>query len=72
VPLVDLPNAVMGSTKRACHLHPILCTWDAVITCMHSSHRFLYTWGAVMLEKEKKKQIKRVECMKIQEMARDC
>ena len=23
----------MGRTKRACHLHPILCTWDAVITC---------------------------------------
>ena len=23
----------MGKTKRACHLHPILCTWDVVITC---------------------------------------
>ena len=33
VPLVDLLNAVMGRTKRACHLHPILSTWDAVINC---------------------------------------
>ena len=33
MPLVDLLNAVMGRTKMACHLHPILCTWDAVITC---------------------------------------
>ena len=22
----------MGRTKRACHLHLIFCTWDAVIT----------------------------------------
>ena len=23
----------MGRTKRACHLHLILCAWNAVITC---------------------------------------
>ena len=23
----------MGRMKRACHLHLILCAWDAVITC---------------------------------------
>ena len=22
-----------GQDEMACHLHPILCTWDAVITC---------------------------------------
>ena len=33
VPLVDLLNTVMGRTKTACHLHLVLCTWDAVITC---------------------------------------
>ena len=43
----------MGRTKRACHLHPILGAWDAVvITC--TPVRFLSTWGVVMLGKKKK------------------
>ena len=44
-------------------LHPILCTWDAVASYhLHSSHRFLSTWGVVMLEKIKKhkKELSRV------------
>ena len=32
------------------HLHPILCTSDAVSYCLHPSHPFLSTWGVVMLE----------------------
>ena len=30
---LEVCASVMGRTKRACHLHPILCTWDALITC---------------------------------------
>ena len=31
VPLVNL--LCYGQDEIACHLHPILCTWDLVITC---------------------------------------
>ena len=30
---LEVCASVMGRTKRACHLHLILCTWDALITC---------------------------------------
>ena len=35
----------------ACHLHPILCTEDAVVTC--TRHCLLSTRGAVMLLKKR-------------------
>ena len=42
----------------ACHLHPILCTWDAVTTCTPVTV-FLPTWGAVMLKKQQQQQQKK-------------
>ena len=37
----------------ACHLHLILCTWDACgVYHLHPSHRFLSSWAAVMLTKD--------------------
>ena len=37
--------------EMACHLHPIICTWDAVTTCTPVTI-FFPTWGVVMLEKK--------------------
>ena len=42
--------------KMAFDLHPIICTWDVVTMHLHSSHHFVFTWGVVMLEKEKRKK----------------
>ena len=33
MPLVDLLNTPLLQEEMVCHLHPILCTWDALITC---------------------------------------
>ena len=36
-----------------CHLHPILCTWDALPSApVDSCHHFVSTWGVVRLEKK--------------------
>ena len=45
------PTVCYGQDKMACHLHSILCTWDAVYH-LRSSHCFLSTWGEVMLKKQ--------------------
>ena len=55
----------MGRTKRACLLHApdtlrLGCSYH-----LHSSHRFLSTWGAVtMLEKNKKQQQQQQQLLK--------
>ena len=43
--LVDLLNALLWA---ACHLHLILCTWDAVTTCISPTVFFLHgvRWGS--------------------------
>ena len=44
--------ASIGSpVTHSYHLHPILCTSDAVATCTSVMPPFLSTWGAVMLTK---------------------
>ena len=57
VPLVDLTNAD-GQDKKGLPPTPdtlhLGCSYH-----LHSSHRFLYTWGVVMLEKEKEKTDKK-------------
>ena len=48
----------MGRTKRACHLHLILCSWDAVITCTPVTVFFpLGVWLCSKKKKEKKVQL---------------
>ena len=41
--------------KMAFDLHPIICTWDVVTNCIPVS--FLSTWGVVIFEKKKEKEI---------------
>ena len=53
VPLVDLLNALLWAGRKG----PATYTRYFDLGCsyhLHSSHCFLSTWGAVMLEKEKK------------------
>ena len=47
----------MGRTKRACLLHPILCAWDAVITCTLVTVFFPLGVQLRCKKKKKKKQI---------------
>ena len=58
VPLVEL---CYGQDKMACHLHPILCTWDAVTICTPVTVFFPLGVRLAMLEKEKKKVLPIVE-----------
>ena len=44
-------QSVMGRNDMACHLHSILCTWDAVTTCTPFTVFFLLE-GAVLLKKK--------------------
>ena len=48
--------SVMGmQDKMACHLHPILCSWDAVITCTPVT--VFFQLGVQLCSQEKMKQL---------------
>ena len=50
----------MGRTKRACHLHPILCTWDAVIACTPVT--VFFPLGVRLCSKKRAVKTKPQEC----------
>ena len=48
---------VMGRMKRACHLHPILCAWDAIITCIPVT--IFFPLGVRLCSKKQKNKTKK-------------
>ena len=66
MPLVDLLNTLLWAGQNSLL---ILGTWNAVITWT-LSHRFLSTWGAVMLEN--KQTNKQTNQQKTKKQATEC
>ena len=53
---LEVCASVMGRMKRACHLHTILCAWDAVITCTPVT--VFFPLGVRLYDARKKKKKK--------------